>query len=125
MPNPNGVNSFDRFAPDAVHGTVKRDEALRRAAPMSGAPLAGSAMNTPARAQRRAAKGSPPGDAMAGAPAVAPAVSPMAPPDEGPDLDMADAERVAAIWAEIAARPGASKLVREIAAQAAQEASVG
>lgn len=125
MPNPNGTNSFDRFAPDSVHGTVQRDEALRRAAPMSGAPLAGSAMNSPARAQRRAVRGEAPGAAMAGAAPAAPAVSPMpAPEGDGPELDMADRERVAAIWAEIASRPGASQLVKQIAAEAATEAGL-
>lgn len=123
MANTNGVNQFDRFSREPVHGDVSRARSLMRSAPMSGAPLAGSALNTPARSQDLAVRsGRAPGGTGAAGAVMAPAPAPM--PEQGDDIDLADRRRIAEAWTQIAERPGASKLVREIAEQARAEAGM-
>lgn len=94
MPNPHGINPFQ---PQPKYGEVKKQENLAKSAPMSGAPV--PAVTAPQKAQSRAV--SPP------KPQKAPQGSP--PPYE---------DELALTWAEIAAQPGASDLVKSIAMRA-------
>jgi hypothetical protein len=101
MPNPNGANQFDKFATEKPYGEVKRMNELSRSAPMSGAPVATPAVNAPQRAQHKA-------------------TTPKAPkPAKGGPLEYG--LELATTWAEIAALPGASDLVRQIAERAAAQ----
>src|SRR4051812_10219708 len=105
MPNPQGYNSFNHFAPEPAYGQKTQQDTLQRSAPIPANP----AMNAPRRAQKRAST------PTRGAPAPAsPAVAPPAP--VSPQLAGAQA------WAEIAALPGASDLVKFYAAKAQQGA---
>lgn len=56
MPNRNGVNQFDHFEHEAVHGAKKRALELQKTAPMSGAPIATHATEAPRRAQQAATR---------------------------------------------------------------------
>lgn len=104
MPNPQGVNNFDRFGAEAAYGAVQRATKLAQAAPMAGAPV--SPLNAPRRAQRRAVRGQ-----------AAQAAPPMAAtPAEAPQLPYPLA--LAQEWAELAREPGISPLVQEVAAEA-------
>lgn len=103
MPNPNGVNSFDKFGTEKKYGEVKRATQLQKAAPMSGAPT--PAINMPETSQDRAVRG------RRSTPKPQKAPSGTAMPYE---------QETALTWAEIAAQPGASDLVKAIAARAAQ-----
>ncbi len=99
MPNPNGTNQFDRFSAEQPYGAVKKQADLAASAPVVSNP----ALYAPDRAQARAVRGpvSPPKatKASGGTP----------PPYE---------EELVATWAEIAAQPGASELVKSIARRA-------
>lgn len=101
MANPNGVNQHDKFATEKKYGEVKRATELQKSAPMSGAPT--PAISMPETSQRRAVQG------RRGAPKPQKAPSGGVPPYE---------QEVASIWAEVAAQPGASELVKAIAARA-------
>jgi hypothetical protein len=98
--NPSGVNSFDRFGPEPAYGQVSQADRLKKAYPVPGVPDAGK------QAQRRAVKGG--GGAQAQVAPAAPAPQGQVPPQQF----------AAMAWAEIAQSPGASPLVRQIAARA-------
>ena len=99
MPNESGVNQFDGFGTEAAQGAVKKLTSLTKAAPMSGAPV--SALNTPRRAKRHATgQDRPQEQGQAQAPAM------MSPPP--PQITKEQ------IWAELAAHPEASPLVKEL-----------
>ena len=113
MANPSGKNSpvhFEGFVQNPpVYGAQQRNADLARSAPSAGQGAAASALNSPQRNQRRAAKG------------TAPAPLPQAPaaivvPPQVPYQQVA-----AATWAQVAANPGASDLVKQLA----QEAQLG
>lgn len=93
MANPTGVNQV--FNPEQAYGEVKRLQELTRSAPVSGAPVAGRALNTPQRAQRSATRGE---------------AAPPAPPPLPPSIPDAPVTK-AQTWAELAREPGASELV--------------
>ena len=102
MPNPSGVNNFNRFAPEPAYGQKIQQRQLEQAAPVPTNP----AMNAPRRAQKRASQPSAP----QGQPA--PPQAPTGPPSQ---------QFVAAqAWAQIASIPGASDLVKQYAARAQQ-----
>jgi hypothetical protein len=104
--NPAGRNQFDRFTPELPYGDLKRSTELMREAPISGAPVAGRALNLPERAHDAAARPQAPRASTSAAPA---GLSPYAP---------AGAPTPAQVWAMIASVPGASPLVQQLAAQA-------
>lgn len=104
MPNPAGINAFDKFGREDAYGAVKRLAETTRAAPLAGD--ASSALNTPRRMQRQAVRGgrAPMGQA-----------APAAPPQD-PTLPYPVA--LANEWRELAATPGVSPLVLEMAEEA-------
>jgi hypothetical protein len=106
--NPDGKNQWGGFSNEAAYGAKKRLQELSKSAPISGAPVAASALNAPRRSQKQAVEGAAPG------PVAAPATMPLpaAPPEEPV------AQTSAQIWAELAAHPEASDLVKEYAARA-------
>lgn len=102
MPNPGGTN---QFGTDPAYGDVKRLTELTREAPMSGARVAAGATNAPRRAQRQVTR---PARPAAAAPQAA----------QAPPAPVSYEAQLAAVWAQVAADPGASPLVREYAQQA-------
>lgn len=109
LPNPSGVNSWDRFQSEATYGAKQKLQDLERSVPLAGEPT--SALNAPRRAQRHATgQDSPQGEGAAAQ--VLP--SPM--PGPAPTVQLAT------VWSEIAADPEASALVREYAQLAARQA---
>lgn len=97
MPNPGGGNQFGGYELQPKYGDVKRQTQLTKAAPISGAPFAAQALNTPRRSQRQASRG---GRAGAQPEPTMPQETPQLPPQK--------------VYASIAAIPGASDLVRQI-----------
>jgi len=121
VPNETGKNSANDLRP---YGDVKRQTQLTQAAPMSGAPFAGSAVNAARRAQRQAAAGRTGKPAPAGAgSAPLPAAPPPSLPETSPGQGQV-AQR-AMIWQDLANTPGASPLVQAYAEQAQREAQGG
>lgn len=105
MPNPGGIN---QLGSDRVpYGEAKRLKTLSDEAPMSGAPLVSPAMNAPRQAQR-STQGRPAAAPVEQQPMVAPA------PEVSPQAFATQA------WQQIASIPGASPLVQQYAARAAQ-----
>ena len=103
MPNPQGVNSFDRFASEPGYGEKNRMNVLQGAAPVPGV----HPLNAPRRAKRHAAgQDRPRGSARPG-PVAAP------PPMSAPAPEVITAE----VWKELAQHPDASPLVKQIAAE--------
>ena len=100
MPNPDGVNGFDRFRSEAVYGAKKKMTDL-----VKGAPVSPSLNNTARRSQRRAASGQKAGPEPMVLPPAEVSLLESAPP----------AADLASVWGEIAAHPEASDLVREYA----------
>jgi hypothetical protein len=96
MPNPSGANAV--YVPEPGYGEKKQMKNLARSAPMSGAPVAASAYNEPRKAQRRATTPSQ--------------------PKQTQGQPMPYYEELALTWAEFAAQPGASDLVKLIAQRA-------
>jgi hypothetical protein len=108
--NPQGVNSFDHFAPEPAYGEGTKQKALAGGAPMAGGQLAAGAMNSAKRAQRQAVNGKP-------APtSTAPKAEPAAMPPPQVSAPASSAE----LWAAIAASPGAEAypVLAEMAARA-------
>ena len=97
MANPGGANQLGGYELQPAYGDVKRMTQLQRSAPMSGAPIAGSALNTPRRAQRGTARPRAP---RAAAPTPLPPEAPQQPPEQ--------------IYRAIAQLPGASETVQRI-----------
>lgn len=107
MPNPGGIN---QLGSDRVpYGDAKRMKELASEAPMSGAPLATSAINAPRQAQRGSRT----------RPSAAPAEQPAQPPTP----QVSPQAFASQAWQQIAAIPGASPLVQSYAARAAQGAA--
>jgi hypothetical protein len=109
MNNPEGVNGFQGFAPEPAYGMKTAEARLEQAAPLPANP----AINAPRRGQKQVVKGRKPAapDQQAAQPVVA------VPPLDPTQVPSPQAQ-VAALWAQIAATPGASPLVQQIAAQA-------
>lgn len=115
MANPDGKNQGPDLTP---YGDVKKQTQLTRAAPMSGAPFAGSAVNAARRAQHRAVAGGQVAPAGVTGPAPAPLPGQLPP---APDPQAQQAASRAMVWSDLAATPGASDLVKAYAAQAQRE----
>jgi hypothetical protein len=96
MPNPGGGNQFGSYQIQPAYGDVKKQTQLTKAAPISGAPYAAQALNTPRRSQRSA------GRASRGV------AQNVAPPQDAPRLP------VQQVYQQIAALPGASATVVRI-----------
>ena len=103
MPNPTGVNSFDKFASEASYGAKQRMTDLEKGAPVPGV----HPLNAPRRAKRHATGQDRPRQA-----AAAQAGAPQA-PLASPSPDALGA----AVWAELAMHPDASPLVKQYAAE--------
>lgn len=101
MPNPSGSNQFQ---PEPAYGAVQRMTQLTREAPISGAPVAAHALDSPRRGRRQAARG---GQQQSEAPLPV-----ELPPPVPPQALQAQ------VWAAVAADPGASPLVKEYAQRA-------
>ena len=101
--NPEGVNSFNDFAPEPAYG-----QATQQAQQQSGAPLASGGLVsgpiTPAPPQKPVQTQEAPQPPQA-------LVSPPVQPPANPSADL---------WAAVAATPGASDLVQAYAKQAQQ-----
>lgn len=100
-PNPAGSNGTEE--PGNAYGAIKRATEQVRSAPLAGS---AGAVNTPRRAQRAAQR-----------PTAGPQTPPPHPVDTQP---VAYQPQLAQVWAELAAVPGASPLVQQMAEQAAQ-----
>jgi hypothetical protein len=98
MPNPGGGNQLGSYQIQPKYGDVKKQTALTKAAPISGAPYAAQALNTPQRSQRSATRGTP-------------QQSPQQPPTVGTQSPTLPPEQ---IYKAIADLPGASDDVRAI-----------
>jgi hypothetical protein len=103
LPNPSGVNSFDRFASEASYGAKQRLSDLERSSPVPGA----GPLNAPRRAKRHATGQDQARQASPGAPVAAP------PPTFEPSPQALGAE----VWRELAQHPDASPLVKQYAAE--------
>jgi hypothetical protein len=108
--NPAGVNSFDHFAPEPAYGEGLQTGANKQAAPLAGGAAAASVIDAPRRAKRSAGKQPQPAP-------VQPGVAPGAP------SQVTGTAAVAAFWQQVARVPGASPLVQQLAAQAANGAA--
>jgi len=110
MANPGGKNSPVHFnglvQNPPVYGDKARQGDLQRTAPLAGGGAA-SALNAPRRAGSQAKSGS------------TPVAAPVSSPSPGPQPTYR--AQLAQTWAEIAAVPGASPLVQQLA----QEAQIG
>lgn len=104
MPNPGGGNQFGNYTLQPGYGDVARQTRLTKAAPISGAPFAAHALETPRRAGKQAQRGKAP--------------QPQAPPAQAAPEPIQPQVTLAARWQAIAAVPGASPLVQQLAAQA-------
>lgn len=105
MPNPSGQSNLNFPVP---YGDVQKRTQLLKSAPISGAPLSGSALAAPVQDQRRAVRPTRRPQAQQAQPA------PVAPPTPTPQAT------VAQLWQLAAQVPGASAVVQQMAAQAAQ-----
>ena len=112
MANPGGTNQFQGFGLEAPYGDQKKDFELLRSAPLSGAPVSGRALGTPERqrsARRRGSSGS--------------SQAPQAPTTTVlPQLPIPYEKQIAMIWQQVAAIPGASDIVKQIAQDAQVQA---
>lgn len=111
--NAGGVNGWQGFGDEEPYGQATKDAELARGAPLAGAKLASGPIAAPKRAGRAAKRGSAPQPVPVAAP------SPGPPPVVSPDAQLAQR------WQAIASIPGASPLVQEYAALAAQRMSGG
>jgi hypothetical protein len=99
--NPGGVNSFNHFSQEPAYGQVSQADRLKKAYPVPGVPDAGK------QAQRRATQGGGRPPQAGAAPQAAPAPQGQVPPQQF----------AAMAWADIAAIPEASPLIKQIAAR--------
>ena len=113
MPNPSGGNQFGNFTLQPAYGDVAKQTELTREAPVSGAAVAGRALNAPRRGERQTMRGQP-------QPAQAPQQQPQAGAQQAapPTPKISPQAWQAQSWQQIAAIPGASPLVQQYAARA-------
>lgn len=100
MPNPAGSNQLG--SSHVPYGDVKRMKTLAGEAPMSGAPLATSALQAPVRARRNP---KPRAQQQAEQEQPMPVVPELSQPPQVPTQQL---------YAQIAAIPGASPLVQQV-----------
>ena len=105
MPNQTGANQTSPFTVTAPYGDIKRQSQLSKESPISGSPFAAHAMETARRDKKQATRGSSP------VPQPLPA-GPQAP------VQPSNQFQVSTAWQNIAAVPGASPLVQEMARRA-------
>lgn len=98
-------NTFERQRP---YGAGVRMDNLTKSAPMSGAPISATPLNTPQRSQRRAVRPPQPRSGPAGVLGALPPVE----------------TEVASIFSEIASMPGAPPILQKYAERAAREAGL-
>lgn len=128
MPNPEGTT---RFVKEAPYGARKKLEELQKSAVLAGSQGSSSAINTPKRAQRKAAKGERDragggGMAQAGTQPIADGITGPAgvpegatiPPDTTQLGDLPYAVRLYNAWTEIAQTQGASEIAQIMANRA-------
>lgn len=108
MPNPSGTNGFTPHPPEVPYGDKEVNAAVQRSAPLAGAQETAHATNAPRRGQRRVVRG--------GAQEAVHVAAPQMPGQPG---QIAPQAEVATFWQAIAAVPGASPLVQQIAQEAA------
>jgi hypothetical protein len=96
MPNPTGINSFNRFSPEPAYGEKIQQRQLEAVAPVPQNP----ALNAPRRAQRSGQK-----------------PQPVAPPTPAPQ-EMTPQAWGAQAWGLIAQIPGIDPLAAQFAARA-------
>ena len=108
MPNPGGVNQFQGFGLEAPYGDQKKNTELLRAAPISGAPISGRALGAPERQRSQRRRGQSGGRQAAGQPTTTVV----------PQLPLPYEKQIAMIWQQVAAIPGASDTVKQIAQDA-------
>lgn len=116
MPNPGGKNSpssFDDFAPSAPYGMKKQQAALQKSAPVAGD--GNVAIGTAQRATEIALKSAEEKTKARAAAAQAPTGQALAAQIPQEVHQQAAPDPYAAVWAEVAATPGASDLVRQYA----------
>lgn len=103
--NERGINSFSgpMGQKEPAYGTAERMKVLSKIGVKSP-----PSVNAPRRSQRRAGKGQP--QVAAPEPQIAPEQHPIANYDQ----------QLVQFWTQLAAEPGASPLIQQIAAQAAQ-----
>lgn len=111
MPNPSGQNSpvnFDGFVQNIPYGDKARQGDLARSAPQAGGPAAASPINAPRRAQKQATR-----PQRGNQPQAQPVAVPVLPAPLPPQALLAQRAM------QIAQIPGASPLVGQLAAEAA------
>lgn len=102
MANPSGINQLSPHG----YGQKKVQTALKRSAPISGAPMVAGALNAAQENQRRAVRGTQVGSSAAQAgPAQA-----LQPPAPQPTVDA----QINQIGRVVAAIPGASPLIKQL-----------
>ena len=112
MANPKGTNtSFEGFTDTPAYGSKKREGLLTKTAPVAGSAQTGVYLGTARRAADLAREQTP-------KPRAAPQPQQTGPlPEPQPT---AQPNPTAEVWAQVAAEPGASDLVKFYAAQAAR-----
>lgn len=129
MPNPTGKTQFVQEPP---YGAVKQLEQLQKSAVLAGSAGASSALNTPTRSKRNAAKGRriTPGQSgpqhQAGAQPVQTGITgppgvPEGQPAQPQTQELPYNVRLYAAWAEIAATPGVSEIAQIMAERAREK----
>ena len=118
MPNPTGKNQLPGGKKELPYGGVQQAQQLTKAAPLSGAPTSGSALNAPRRAHSAAVKGKRAGAQKAQEPKVLERPKDAFHPTSAPPPDQPTSQSVAESWAEISQIPGVSPLVHELATRA-------
>ena len=98
--NPDGVNGFNRFAPEQPYGEATNQKRLQQGAPLASSPVSVGALNAPRRTKQQATQPQQ---------QAAPPLLPVAPPSSPAFTDL---------WQQIAATPGASPLVISLAEKA-------
>jgi len=109
--NPSGANNWQGMGTEEPYGQATHDAQLQRAAPVAGAALAAGPIGAAKRAGRKAQRGAP--------------VAAQAPPVVAPAPEPSYGAQLAQYWQGIAAIPGASPLVQQYAALAAQKVAGG
>lgn len=125
--NPAGANGVQMFEHESAYGEIKRMKEMTQAAPLP----ANRAINTPRRSQRRAVGGQEDFAGMVERVAARMGTTPEglrqqlaarmgAPQPASQPAPVTGGAFYAAAWASLAALPGASERVREMAALASQ-----
>jgi hypothetical protein len=106
MPNVTGVNGYTPPTVEVPYGDAQQNAAVQKSAPLAGQAETAHATNAPRRSQRQAARG---------------ADEPQGPPPQMPGQSdqITPQAQLAVFWQQVAAQPGASPLVKQLAQEAA------